>query len=122
MGDTLNTNQLYAVKFNPNMTECIQISAKANGHVLGATGSDVTPVKAANFLHQAKVNESKLDACKPELSHSVTESPVAKQQHPKRSKLTEEMLRETFGIFGKVERIVLPNKPGKQPRYACISK
>ncbi|XP_076004090.1 RNA exonuclease 5 [Genypterus blacodes] len=106
MGDKINTNQLYAVKFNPHMTNCIQISAKSS---LDAT-----------FVHHAKVNGLKLDACIPGLPHGVEESSVAKQRRPTSSKLTEEMLRETFGIFGKVERIVLPTKPGKRARYACI--
>ncbi|KAF7662363.1 hypothetical protein LDENG_00237440 [Lucifuga dentata] len=118
--DAVNASQLYAVKLNPNMAEHMHISAKANEHMLGANCSAVIPVKTADCLPQAKVNGSKLDADHPELPVSVTESPAAKQQHTTKSKLTEQMIRQTFGQFGAVERIFLPTKPGKHARYACI--
>uniref|UniRef100_A0A3P8SRP8 RNA exonuclease 5 n=1 Tax=Amphiprion percula TaxID=161767 RepID=A0A3P8SRP8_AMPPE len=37
-----------------------------------------------------------------------------------RSTLSEETVTETFGHFGTVERVILPAKPGKHTRHACI--
>ncbi|XP_070780888.1 RNA exonuclease 5-like [Enoplosus armatus] len=103
MGDSLNTSHLYAVKLKPSTeTECTQISAKVNGHTLDAKCSGITPVTAANGFPPAKVNGKRL------------------QPTTTKSKLSEETVRETFGHFGTVERVVLPAKPGKLSRHAHI--
>ncbi|XP_042256086.1 RNA exonuclease 5-like [Thunnus maccoyii] len=106
-GDALNTSHLYAVKLNPSMAENMHISAKVNGHT---KCSGVTHVQTANKTPPAKVNGH----------YSETESTAAKQFPTTKSKLSEEKLRETFGQFGKVERIFLPAKPGKHARHARI--
>ncbi|XP_040001312.1 RNA exonuclease 5-like isoform X2 [Xiphias gladius] len=102
MGDALNASHLYAVKLKPSMAERINISARVNGHTLDAECPGVTSVKTANGLPPPKVNGKRLrlTTAKPELS--------------------EETVRETFGRFGTVERIVLPAKPGKRARHAHI--
>lgn len=91
------------------MAESINISAKVNGY---SKCSAVTPVQRANRLPPAKANGH----C------SETESTAAKQLSTTKSKLSEETLRDTFGHFGTVERILLPAKPGKHARHACISE
>ncbi|XP_023153467.2 RNA exonuclease 5 isoform X1 [Amphiprion ocellaris] len=96
-GDTLNTSHLYAVKLNPSVAECIKSSAKVNGHTLDSKCSGVSPV---NGLPAAKTNLLQL-----------TDT---------RSTLSEETVTETFGHFGTVERVILPAKPGKHTRHACI--
>eukprot|EP00064_Thunnus_orientalis_P021074 superscaffoldBa00006178_g21229 len=106
-GDALNTSHLYAVKLNSSMAENMHISAKVNGHT---KCSGVTHVQTANKTPPAKVNGH----------YSETESTAAKQLPTTKSKLSEEKLRETFGQFGKVERIFLPAKPGKHARHARI--
>ncbi|XP_040892266.1 RNA exonuclease 5-like [Toxotes jaculatrix] len=102
MGDTLNATHLYAVKLKPTMAESINISAKVNGHTLNAECCAVTSVKRANGLPPAKVNGKRLRLA------------------TKKSELSEETVRNRFGRFGTVERIVLPAKPGKHARHAHI--
>ncbi|XP_044046219.1 RNA exonuclease 5-like [Siniperca chuatsi] len=102
MSDSLNTSHLYAVKLNPSTAECIRISAKVNGHTLDANCSGITPVTTANGFPPAKVNGKRL------------------QPTTTKSKLSEETVRETFGHFGTVERVVLLAKPGKLARHAYI--
>ncbi len=102
MGDSLNTSHLYAVKLSPRLAECIQISAKVNGHTLDAKCSGITPVTAADRLPPAKAN--------------------GKQFQTTKFKLCEETVRETFAHFGTVERVVLPSKPGKHAKHAHISE
>ncbi|XP_045903251.1 RNA exonuclease 5-like isoform X2 [Micropterus dolomieu] len=101
-GDNLNTSHLYTVKLSPSMAECIQISAKFNGHTLDPTYSGITPVTTVNGFPPVKVNGKKL------------------QPTTTKSKLSEETVRETFGHFGTVERVVLLAKPGKHARHAYI--
>ncbi|XP_051801738.1 RNA exonuclease 5 isoform X2 [Acanthochromis polyacanthus] len=95
--DILNTSHLYAVKLKPSVAECIKISAEVNGHTLDRKCSGVSPV---NGLPAAKTDQLQL-----------TDT---------RSKLSEETVTETFGRFGTVERVILPAKPGKHTRHACI--
>uniref|UniRef100_A0A3Q1FIA1 RNA exonuclease 5 n=1 Tax=Acanthochromis polyacanthus TaxID=80966 RepID=A0A3Q1FIA1_9TELE len=95
--DILNTSRLYAVKLKPSVAECIKISAEVNGHTLDRKCSGVSPV---NGLPAAKTDQLQL-----------TDT---------RSKLSEETVTETFGRFGTVERVILPAKPGKHTRHACI--
>ncbi|XP_019958641.2 RNA exonuclease 5 [Paralichthys olivaceus] len=95
--DVLNTSHLYAVKSKPSVTERINNSAKINGNTFNAKCPSATCVKTTNGSHSAKVNDKRLQ---PELS--------------------EETVRETFGHFGAVERIILPAKPGKHTRHAYI--
>ncbi|XP_071359955.1 RNA exonuclease 5-like isoform X2 [Trachinotus anak] len=102
MGDVLNTRNLYAVKLKPSVAECINISAKVNGHTLDAEGSGVTSIKTANGLRAATVNGKRL------------------QLTTTQSDLSEETVRETFGLFGTVDGIVLPAKAGKHARHAYI--
>uniref|UniRef100_A0A3Q1ERK7 RNA exonuclease 5 n=1 Tax=Acanthochromis polyacanthus TaxID=80966 RepID=A0A3Q1ERK7_9TELE len=97
--DILNTSRLYAVKLKPSVAECIKISAEVNGHTLDRKCSGVSPV---NGLPAAKTDQLQL-----------TDT---------RSKLSEETVTETFGRFGTVERVILPAKPGKHTRHACISE
>uniref|UniRef100_UPI003AAEF652 RNA exonuclease 5-like n=1 Tax=Centroberyx gerrardi TaxID=166262 RepID=UPI003AAEF652 len=123
MRDPLNANHLYAVRLKPNKANHIHISATANGHTLDAKCSDVTAMKAANGLHPAKVNGSKIDACYSEFPAAVSEIELiaAKQLRASSSRLSEEKLRETFSRFGMVERIFLSAKPfGQHARHACI--
>ncbi|KAK9540698.1 hypothetical protein VZT92_003135 [Zoarces viviparus] len=102
MCDSLNTSRLYAVQLNPSMAEDLRISARVNGRASDAGCPGVTSVRAANGLSSAKVNgTSQLNATR-------------------ESKLTEETIRETFGHFGSVERVVLPAKRGKRARHAYI--
>ncbi|KAM7419663.1 hypothetical protein PAMA_016654 [Pampus argenteus] len=82
-------------------------SIKVNGH---SKCSGVTPVQTADRLPPAKVNGL----------YSETETPAAKQLCSTEPELSEEMLRETFGHFGTVERIFIPAKPGKHIRHARI--
>ncbi|XP_032384467.1 LOW QUALITY PROTEIN: RNA exonuclease 5 [Etheostoma spectabile] len=97
--DSLNTSHLYTVKLNPSGAESIQFSARVNGHTSDAKCS----VKTANGLPSVKVNGQR--------PHPTTTT---------KSKLTEETVRETFGHFGKVERVVLLAKPGKRAKHAYI--
>ncbi|XP_078132002.1 RNA exonuclease 5 [Sander vitreus] len=99
MCDSLNTSHLYAVKLNPSVAESIPFSAGVNGHTSDAKRS----VKTANRLPSVKVNGQR--------SHPTTTA---------KSKLSEETVRETFGHFGAVERVVLLAKPGKRARHAYI--
>ncbi|KAK2817339.1 hypothetical protein Q5P01_025530 [Channa striata] len=91
-----NTNQLYAVKLNPSTAEFIKVSAKINGHVFNGD------CPAANGLLAAGVNGERL------------------QLKTTSTKVSEEKIRERFGQFGLLERIVLPDKPGKYARQAHI--
>ncbi|KAF3687930.1 RNA exonuclease 5 [Channa argus] len=102
MDDGLNTTNLYTVKLNPGTAECINISAKINGRILDANCPGVTSVDSTNGLRAGGVNGER-----PQLKSTST-------------KLSEETVRETFGQFGTVERIVLPDKPGKYARHGYI--
>lgn len=93
MADTLNTTHVYAVKLSQHIAQCMNISTKVNGHVLDAGCSDVP---AENGLPPAKINSKELEE--------------------------EEAVRETFGHFGAMESIILPSKPEKRLKHACISK
>ncbi|XP_056224531.1 RNA exonuclease 5-like [Seriola aureovittata] len=99
MDDVLNTGHLFAVKLKPSVTESINLSAKVNGHTFDAGAPSV---KTVNGFQPAKVNGKRL------------------QLTATKSGLSEETVRETFGHFGTVERIVLPAKPGKHARHAYI--
>lgn len=90
MSDSLNTGHLYAVKLNPSVTELIKFSAKSNGHT------------QANGLPPAKVNGTQL------------------QPTTTKSKLHEDTVRETFAVFGPVERVRLAAKPGRHAGHAHI--
>lgn len=103
MSDTLNTNNLYVVKLHPSTAQRINISANVNGHKLDTKWSG-----GVDRWPPADVN-----GCS-------SESFEAKQPSTKNSKLSEETLTETFSRFGAVDRIVLPAKPGKHERRACI--
>ncbi|XP_059188959.1 RNA exonuclease 5-like isoform X2 [Centropristis striata] len=103
MCDSANTSQLYAVKLNPSVAEGIHISARVNGHMSDPKCSGITAVKTANGLPSVKVNGQQL-----------------KLTTTTKSKLCEEAVRETFGHFGAVERVILPVKPGKHARCAYI--
>ncbi|XP_031719052.1 RNA exonuclease 5 [Anarrhichthys ocellatus] len=96
MCDSLNTSHLYAVQLNPSMAEDLRISARVNGHASDAECPGVTSVRAANRLSSAKVNGTR------------------------ESQLSEETIRETFGHFGLVERVVLPAKRGNRASHAYI--
>lgn len=101
MGDTLNACHLYAVEVNPSMAESVNISTKVNGHMSDAECLDVNPVKTVNGLPPAKVYKwLHLNTFKSELS--------------------EESVRETFGHFGTVKRVILSAKPQKSTGHACI--
>ncbi|XP_035769556.1 RNA exonuclease 5-like [Neolamprologus brichardi] len=101
MGDALNARHLYAVKMNHSMTECISTSTKVNGHVSDAECLDVTPVKTVNGLLPAKINK---------WLHLSTS----------KSELCEESVRETFGHFGTVKRVILSAKPKESTGRARI--
>ncbi|XP_072240813.1 RNA exonuclease 5-like isoform X1 [Leuresthes tenuis] len=98
LGDTLNTNLLYAAKLSPHVAERV----KFNGHALDAKCSGVTGVKTANGSLPAKINGKQLQL--------TTTS----------SKLSEENVREMFSRFGALESVILPAKLEKRARYACI--
>ncbi|XP_058496955.1 RNA exonuclease 5-like isoform X2 [Solea solea] len=95
MGDALNTSSLYAIKTKLRTAESMNISAKVNGHTVGAQFPGASTIKTAN-------------------------GPCPTKAHNKASKLTEETVRETFGNFGAVQRVDLPAKPGKYARHASI--
>ncbi|XP_037619767.1 RNA exonuclease 5-like isoform X1 [Sebastes umbrosus] len=97
MCDSLHASHLYAVKLNPSMAGSIHVSARVNGHTSDAECSGVTSVKTANRSPSTKVNGQR-----------------------SQSKLSEQEVRETFGHFGSVERVILPAKPGKRARHAYI--
>ncbi|XP_054460153.1 RNA exonuclease 5-like isoform X2 [Anoplopoma fimbria] len=102
MCDGLNGSHLYAVKLNPSMAEGIRVSPQVNGHASDAECPGDPSVRAANGFPSVRVNgTSKLKASK-------------------KSKLSEETIRETFAHFGSVERVVLPAKCGKRARHAYI--
>lgn len=103
MGDALNARHLYAVKMNHSMTECISTSTKVNGHASDAECLDVTPVKTVNRLLPAKINK---------WLHLNTS----------KSELCEESVRETFGHFGTVKRVILSAKPKESTGHARIGK
>lgn len=103
MGDPLNASHLYAVKMNHSMTECISTSTKVNGHVSDAECLDVTPVKTVNGLPPAKVNK---------WLHLNTS----------KSELSEESVKETFGHFGTVKRVIVSAKPKESTGHARIGK
>lgn len=104
MDDALNNSHLYVVHLNPSIAECIKISAKVNGHMLDGKCQGATSAATVNGLPPADVNGKWL------------------QLKTSKSKLSEEKVRETFGHFGTVKRIVLPAKPGKHARHAFISE
>lgn len=87
------------------MVEGIHTPVRVNGHTSEAKSLDITLVKSANRLPPAKVNGQQLQPA------TTT-----------KSKLSEEMVRETFGHFGSVERVVLPAKHGKHARHGYISE
>ncbi|KAL3996790.1 protein SHQ1 [Sarotherodon galilaeus] len=101
MGDPLNASHLYAVKMNHSMTECISTSTKVNGHVSDAERLDVTPVKTVNGLPPAKINK---------WLHLNTS----------KSELSEESVKETFGHFGTVKRVIVSAKPKESTGHARI--
>uniref|UniRef100_A0A3B4FJ35 RNA exonuclease 5 n=1 Tax=Pundamilia nyererei TaxID=303518 RepID=A0A3B4FJ35_9CICH len=105
MGDALNARHLYAVKMNHSMTECISTSTKVNGHASDAECLDVTPVKTVNGLLPAKINK---------WLHLNTS----------KSELCEESVRETFGHFGTVKRVILSAKPKESTGHLdrCLQK
>ncbi|KAF3852592.1 hypothetical protein F7725_005947 [Dissostichus mawsoni] len=88
-----NNSHLYAVKLNPGMADSVHMSARVHGHTLNAKCSDVTSVKKVNGQHS---------------------------QPKTKSKLSEETVRETFGLFGSVERVALLQQSGKHARHAII--
>ncbi|KAM4585047.1 RNA exonuclease 5 isoform 2-T3 [Odontesthes bonariensis] len=92
LGDTLNTNHLYAAKLSQHIVEYVRF----NGHALDAKCSGV------NGSLPSKINGKQL------------------QRPATSSKLSEENVRETFGRFGAVESVVLPAKFEKRARHACI--
>ncbi|KAG7222562.1 hypothetical protein INR49_016159, partial [Caranx melampygus] len=95
MGDVLNSNQLYAVKLKPSVAERINLSPKVNGHTLDG-------VKTVNGSWPGKVNGKQL------------------QLKTTKCELSEETVRDTFGHFGTVKRIMQSAKPGKHTRHAHI--
>lgn len=101
--DSLNASHIYAVKLKSSMVEGIHTPVRVNGHTSEAKCLDITLVKSANRLPPAKVNGQQLQPA------TTT-----------KSKLSEEMVRETFGHFGSVERVVLPAKHGKHARHGYI--
>lgn len=101
MGDTLNASHLYAVEVNPGVAESVNISTEVNGHLSDAECLDVTPVKTVNGLPTAKVYK---------WLHLNTF----------KSNLSEESVRDTFGHFGTVERVILSAK--ESTGHACIGK
>ncbi|XP_034043617.1 RNA exonuclease 5-like isoform X2 [Thalassophryne amazonica] len=113
--DTVNTCHLYAVQMNPGVAG--SISAKANGCTSDGECSGVTPDKMVDGFPLGFVNGLKTESCDSELpaAEDNTESTAGTKWC-----LSEETLRETFSRFGKVERIILPSKPGKPARHACI--
>ncbi|XP_033943341.1 RNA exonuclease 5-like [Pseudochaenichthys georgianus] len=88
-----NNTHLYAVKLNPSMADGVHISERVNGHTLNAKCSEVASVKKVNGQHS---------------------------QPKTKSKLSEETVRETFGLFGSVERVALLQQSGKHARHAII--
>ncbi|XP_073327192.1 RNA exonuclease 5-like [Pagrus major] len=94
MCDSLNSSQLYTVKFNPGVAQRLHFPANINGHTFG-TGSI-----AVDRFPPAKVNGTQ---------HTTV-----------KFKLSEEMVRETFSHFGTVDRVALHPKPGKHARHAHI--
>ncbi|XP_034544573.1 RNA exonuclease 5-like [Notolabrus celidotus] len=102
MDDSLNTSHIFAVKLKPSMVKCLPAPAKLNGHTLDAECSGRSPADVVNTLPPAKVNGKRLQ---PKIPNS---------------KLCEEKVRETFGLFGAVESVLLPAEPGKHPRHAFI--
>ncbi|XP_041838475.1 RNA exonuclease 5-like isoform X2 [Melanotaenia boesemani] len=97
MGDTLNTNYLYAVKLSQHMADI-----KFKGHIFDAKCSSVADGKTTNGLPPAKINGEVF-----KLSSTAC-------------KLSEEAVMETFGHFGVVESILLPANPLKHARHARI--
>ncbi|XP_068583846.1 RNA exonuclease 5-like isoform X2 [Cebidichthys violaceus] len=102
MRDGLDTSHLYAVRLNPSMAEDLRVSARVNGRASDAERPGVTSVRAANGSPSAKANGS------------------SRLKATRESQLSEETIRETFGRFGSVERVVLPAKCGKRARHAYI--
>lgn len=102
--DILNTSQIYAVRLKPSMIKCIPVPVKINGHKSIAEGSGMCPADNVHILPPTQINGKMLQ---PKITNS---------------KLCEETVRDTFSIFGTVESVLLPAKPGKRARHAYISK
>lgn len=102
MNEPPNRCNLYVVKLSRRTAQRLNIPTKVNGYTLDAKCSHVACVKKANGLPPGKLKNNK--------EVDLT------------SKLSEESVRETFGHFGPVESIVLPGKPEKHTRHACISE
>lgn len=103
MSETLNSNNLYAVKLSGRTAQRLNISPKTNGLMAGAQCAAVSSCKTVNGLQSAKLNGETLDL-------------------PSSSELSEETVRETFSRFGTVESIILPAKPTKHAGPICISE
>ncbi|XP_061587206.1 RNA exonuclease 5-like isoform X2 [Cololabis saira] len=91
--DSLNANYVFAVKLSHHMAQRVNISTKVNGHILDGKCSNVTPARAENGFPPAEI---------------------------KIRELHEETVRETFGHFGAVESVILPDKHEKHAKHACI--
>uniref|UniRef100_A0A3Q2TA70 RNA exonuclease 5 n=2 Tax=Fundulus heteroclitus TaxID=8078 RepID=A0A3Q2TA70_FUNHE len=102
--DKLNANHLYVVK--PGRDDAARgpdVSTKLNGRLADAGCSGLTAGGQTNgSLRTAKINGERLHPCAAE------------------SELSEESVRETFSLYGSVKSIVLPRRPGKRARHACV--
>ncbi|XP_056136702.1 RNA exonuclease 5-like [Lampris incognitus] len=120
MEDPLNANLIYAVSLKP-MSSHTHVSPKASGHTLDARCSAATATKMACYLRPSEVNGSSVDASYSELPVTGTGLNVVKQLYATTCGLSEEELRDAFGRFGMVKKIILLKKSSKKrARHAYI--
>ncbi|KAM4595767.1 RNA exonuclease 5 [Fundulus diaphanus] len=101
--DKLNANHLYVVKLGRDAPQGPDVSTKLNGRLTDARCCGLTAGgQTSGSLRAAKINGERLHPC------------TAK------SELREESVRETFSLYGSIKSIILPRRPAKRARHACV--